>query len=37
VLREENNVGGKLHAISLDYNNSHTMQQVIDNITGTVK
>ena len=37
VLREENNAGGKLHAISLDYNNSHTMQQVIDNITGTVK
>ena len=26
--------GDRLHAISLDYNNSHTMQQAIVNITG---
>lgn len=34
VLSEGNNKGERLHAIPLDYNNSHTMQQAIVNITG---
>tara|TARA_B110000503_G_scaffold64536_1_gene101686 strand:+ start:1160 stop:1957 length:798 start_codon:yes stop_codon:yes gene_type:complete len=38
VLSEGSNEGGnkgdRLHAIPLDYNNSHTMQQAIVNITG---
>ena len=32
VVSEGNNKGDRLHAIPLDYNNSHTMQQAIVNI-----